>query len=126
LPESITEISDTELMEHLRGQVEWQNYFAAEVVKLELIEGQAEQQLKYVEASAYLRITDTTVTEARAQRDRDPAVMEAAAEWYQAKVNRKAMQVVCENRERCAQLLSREITRRVGREPMQRRDRWNA
>lgn len=127
LPDDITEISDTALMNHLRQQIEWQNFFAAEVVKLELVEGQAEYMLKYEEASAYLQVGDfKTVTESKAARDHSPAVMEAAAEWFQAKIDRKAMQVVMESRERCAQLLSREITRRVGREPVQRRsDKWN-
>ena len=125
LPWDITEVSDSLLMEHFSKQLAWQNFFATQVAQAEIIEAEAEAHLKTQEAVVML--TGKKVTEARAERDVDENVMAARSEYLVSRAKRKMLQVTMENRERCANLISRELTRRVGREGNQRRnDRWNA
>lgn len=124
LPWDITEVSDTLLMEHFSKQLAWQNFFATQVARAEIEEAEAEAHLKTQEAVVML--TGKKVTEARAERDVDENVLAARDEYLVSKAKRKMLQVAMENRERCANLISRELTRRVGREGNQRRnDRWN-
>lgn len=123
LPWDITELSDNLLMEHFSKQLAWQNFFATQVAQAEIDEADAEARLKTQEAVVML--TGKKVTEARAERDVDENVVAARQEFLVAKARRKMLQVTMENRERCANLISRELTRRVGREGNQRRsDRW--
>lgn len=124
LPWDITEVSDALLMEHFSKQLAWQNFFATQVAQAEIEEAEAEAHLKTQEAVVML--TGKKVTEARAERDVDENVQAARQEYLVARARRKMLQVTMENRERCANLISRELTRRVGREGNQRRnDRWN-
>lgn len=111
-------------MEHFSKQLAWQNFFATQVAQAEIEEAEAEAHLKTQEAVVML--TGKKVTEARAERDVDENVLAARNDFLVAKAKRKMLQVIMENRERCANLISRELTRRVGREGNQRRnDRWN-
>lgn len=112
-------------MEHFSKQLAWQNYLATQVAQAEIVEAEAEAHLKTQEAIAMLN-GSKKVTEARAERDVDKAVVSARDEYLTAKAKRKLLQVTMENRERCVSLISRELTRRVGRESNNRRnDRWN-
>ena len=123
LPWDITDVSDSLLMEHFSKQLAWQNFFATQVAQAEIDEADAEAQLKTQEA--VIMLTGKKVTEARAERDVDENVIAARSTYLVAKAKRKMLQVTMENRERCANLISRELTRRVGREGNQRRsDRW--
>lgn len=111
-------------MEHFSKQLAWQNYLATQVAQAEIIEAEAEAHLKTQEALVMLN-GSKKVTEARAERDVDSNVVEARGEYLTAKAKRKLLQVTMENRERCVNLISRELTRRVGREGNSRRnDRW--
>jgi hypothetical protein len=112
-------------MVHFSKQLAWQNFFATKVAAAEIEEAEAESVLKSKEATVML-LCGKKVTEARAARDIDPEVSEARGLYLQYHARRKLLQVTMENRERCANLISRELTRRVGREGNQRRnDRWN-
>lgn len=123
LPWDITETSDALLMEHFSKQLAWQNYLATQVAQAEISEAEAEAHLKTQEALVMLN--GKKVTEARAERDVDENVLSARSDYLTAKAKRKLLQVTMENRERCVNLISRELTRRVGREGMSRRsDRW--
>ncbi len=123
LPWDITETSDALLMEHFSKQLAWQNFFATQVAQAEVDEAEAEAHLKTQEAIVMLN--GKKVTEARAERDVDSNVVAARNEYLVSRAKRKMLQVTMENRERCANLISRELTRRVGREGNQRRsDRW--
>ena len=111
-------------MEHFSKQLAWQNYLATQVAQAEIIEAEAEAALKTKEAVAMLN-GSKKVTEARAERDINEDVVSARKEYLTARAKRKLLQVTMENRERCVSLISRELTRRVGREGNQRRsDRW--
>lgn len=123
LPWDITDVSDALLMEHFSKQLAWQNFFATQVAQAEIDEADAEAHLKTQEA--VIMLTGKKVTEARAERDVNENVIAARDAYLVARAKRKMLQVTMENRERCANLISRELTRRVGREGNQRRsDRW--
>jgi len=110
-------------MEHFSKQLAWQNFFATQVAQAEVDEAEAEAHLKTQEAIVMLN--GKKVTEARAERDVDSNVVAARNLYLVSRAKRKMLQVTMENRERCANLISRELTRRVGREGNQRRsDRW--
>lgn len=112
-------------MGHFSRQLAWQNFFAVQVAEAEIEEAEAEAELRYREAAALLE-SGKKLNEARASRDIDPGVVSAREAHAVAHARRKLLQVTTENRERCANLLSRELTRRVGREGNYRRnDRWN-
>lgn len=112
-------------MSHFSRQIAWQNFLATQVAEAEIKEAEAEADLKTREATAML-LSGKKITEARAERDNDPQVVKARGMFLQAHARRKMLQVTMENRERCANIISRELTRRVGREGQVRRnDRWN-
>lgn len=111
-------------MEHFTKQIAWQNYFATQVAAADIEEVEAEAHMKTVEAIAVLTSTKK-LTEARLERDSSDEVKKARFDYNVARAHRKMLQVTMENRERCANLLSRELTRRVGRDgPQRRNDRW--
>lgn len=104
--------------------VAWQNYAATELAGAEVAEAEAEGAVKYEEAAHM--VTNWTnakekVTVARAEMALAPKVMAARKVAAQAYALRKMTAVVYSNCERCAQLTSREVSRRIGREPTERR-----
>ena len=112
-------------MEHFSKQLSWQNFLATQVAQAEIDESEAEAHLKTQEALVMLN-SGKKVTDARNERDIDDRVVQARDSYLTFKAKRKMLQVMMENRERCSNLISRELTRRVGREGNTRRnDRWN-
>lgn len=123
LPDDLTVVSDQDLMQQFAQNISWQNFFCTLAVNAERDEAMFE--LKLTEAKAAAMQGDGKLNDKRAERDTDLAVIQANTDYINAKANRKAYAIVADNRERCANLISRELTRRVGREPVQRRaDRW--
>lgn len=109
--------------------VEWQNYAAVQFAEAEVAEARAEANVKFEEATNM--VTNWTnakdkVTVARAEMAMAPEVNKARQDLLVAYAKRKLTAVVYGNCERCAQLVSRELTRRVGASPVERRNlRWN-
>lgn len=125
VPWDITSISDTELMQHFSKQISWQNHLAVQVALAENAEAEDEAHLKTLEALAMLNSPSSKVTTARLERDADREVQNAREALRVSKARRKLLVTMMENRERAANLISRELTRRVGREGASRRnDRW--
>jgi hypothetical protein len=123
LPWDITVVSDADLMDNFSKQIAWQNYFATQVAQADTEETEAESAMKTEEAKVMLN--GGKVTDARLKRDTDETVEKLRKEYRIARARRKMLEVAMENRERCAGLISRELTRRVGREgPQRRNDRW--
>jgi hypothetical protein len=106
-------------MEQFSHQVSWQNYFAVEMAQADIEEVEAEAAVKIEEAKVMLQ--GGKLNDARTARDNDPRVAKLRREYRDARARRKLLQVAFENRDRCVSLLSRELTRRVGREGLQRR-----
>lgn len=128
LPSDITELSDEELMVMFTKFVAWQNYAASELASAEVVEARAEANVRFVEAKGMVTnwSKDDKVTVARAEISITPPVEKARQALLLAYAHRKMTQVVYANCERNASLVSRELTRRVGREPLERRGhRWS-
>ena len=93
-----------------------------------MAEAKAEAEVKYVEAINMVTNWSSSdkVTMARAEMAKAPEVMNARNALMVAYAKRKLTSVVYGNCERCAQLLSRELSRRIGAGPTERRhQRWN-
>lgn len=112
-------------MQHFSKQISWQNHLAVQVALAENAEAEDEAHLKTLEALAMLNSPSSKVTTARLERDADREVQNAREALRVSKARRKLLVTMMENRERAANLISRELTRRVGREGASRRnDRW--
>lgn len=101
-------------MTHFSEQLAWQNYFAVQVAAAEIEEGEAESRLKLEETEAQLLSDKAKVTDQRLDRDRNPRVRAARDKYMVARATRKLLTVTMENRERCVNIISRELTRRTG------------
>ena len=107
--------------------VGWQNYAQAMLVTCEVAEHEANARVKVIEAQKMLMNwgSKDTVTKVRGEASLDPEVERAKSDVLQAYAERKYTQMICENCERSAQLLSRELSRRIGRDGTERRQqRW--
>lgn len=111
-------------MQQLRQHTEWANFFSAQLVEREKAEAEAANAYEIAKASAF-DSGAKTVTAGKAARDADPRVLGAYQRWHDAKYDRKAMETVVKSQEAYANIASREISRRVGRDGPQRRVDWN-
>lgn len=129
LPRDITTTSDADLMERFREFVEWQNYASSMLVEKEVEEEKAERTMKFLEGQKMLQQWDDkgTVTKQRAEVSQDPEVEKARQNHLQKYAERKYTKMIYENCERSAALISRELSRRIGRDGTERRNmRWSA
>lgn len=90
----------------------------------------AEDHLKVLEAKALIRdwggSKEDRVAVARAERMNDPEVQDAMERVQGAYARRKLVQAMADASDKNVSLISRELTRRVGMEPTERRDRrWS-
>lgn len=121
LPDDVTEVSDGELMQQMQQNLEWENFYAAQVAKAEELEAAAEEAVKMAEAAIILTSKKGELNIKRAERDKDPEVQRCRAEHANLHAKRKLITALMESRTRTREFLSRELTRRMGREPSQRR-----
>lgn len=126
LPEDLDELSDSGLMALYNQFMAWVSYAKADYVQAEIAEDRTENNLKISEAEAMIgqwsdKVKGDTVTLAKARRDVDPAVIKAREEHLQARAYRKLVESVFERCERGAQVLSRELSRRIGLAPKEYR-----
>jgi hypothetical protein len=127
LPRDISTISDGDLMQAFTDFVGWQNYAAAMLVTCEVTEHEADNKLKFIEAQKMMMNwgSKDSVTKIKGGITQDPEVERARNEALQAYAERKYTKMIYENCERSAQLLSRELSRRIGRDGTERRQqRW--
>jgi len=89
--------------------VAWQNYAATELATAEVVEERAEVRLKFLEAEGLVKswAPKDTVTQIKARLAGEPAIDAAAQERLNAYAARKMTQVIRDNCERCAALVSR-------------------
>jgi hypothetical protein len=129
LPRDITIISDDRLMQLFSEYVGWQNYAATEFAMAEVTEERAEADAKRINAMTLVGMNPEKgkITVAQAGRLLSPEVERAEQDRLNAYAARKMTQVVLQNCERCAALISRELSRRIGGSGIERRNmRWNA
>jgi hypothetical protein len=125
VPLNLTDLPATRLMEVFALYVAWHDFLDVQRVAAEIAEADAETALKVLQATSIAAgwegPKETRITVLRAERDTDPEVMAAQAAFSQMKARRKMMGVLCGNMERGAALLSRELSRRIGRAPVEGR-----
>ena len=111
--------------------VSWVNYAKAEVVQAEVIEEYKLSALRQTEAFTLISQWDTTkkgdtVTMAKARRDVDSEVVICVKNHREARAYRKMVDTVFDRCERNANVLSRELSRRISMTPVERRLQWTA
>jgi hypothetical protein len=107
--------------------VGWQNYANELLVEAEVEEHDAESKLEYAEMQAMMKDWDGkgTVAARKAEAKQDPEVERLEAEHLKRYAERKYIKMIYENCERSAALVSRELSRRIGRDGTERRNtRW--
>jgi hypothetical protein len=124
LPEDITEVSDSFLMSLFRQYVVWESFFASVLAEQEGAELWAKAQIEIAEAQAKAQATGN-VTERRFTAAADEKVVEARQAAARAKRSMKTLTATMESVNRASNFVSRELSRRIGREPANRRvDRY--
>jgi hypothetical protein len=112
--------------------VSWVNYAKAEVSKAEIVEEQSMGALKHLEAATLIKQWDDkvnkaeTVTMSKARRDVDSEVVDATDNHREARAYRKLVDTVFDRCERNANVISRELSRRISLSPVERRTQWTA
>lgn len=125
VPERIVDFPDKELMTLFSQTVAWQNYCTMELARAEVAEDEAEALMKRTDNLFLLRRTGT-ITDARMEKELDPECQERRSAYEVAHAFRKMVQAQQQVLDRNAQFLSREISRRIGRDPVQQRQaRYN-
>ena len=109
--------------------VAWVIYSKAEVVQAEVIEEYKLSALKQTEAFTLISQWDITkkgdtVTMAKARRDVDTEVVICGTNHREARAYRKMVDTVFDRCERNANVLSRELSRRISLTPVERRLQW--
>lgn len=124
IPLDITSWSDDDLMELFAQYVSWQNFVDSEVISAERDEMLAENSLKLAEARAVAGSSEK-ITKARLEAKSSAEVEKAMTTHVVAKSYRKALGLQQSALERAANFVSRELSRRIGRGPSERRAaRW--
>lgn len=121
-------MSDSDLMNKYNEFMAWVSYSKAELVQAEIAEEQSAFELRIAESKGLIGQWDAEskgdrVTLAKARRDVDPAVVEKNADHLQARAYRKLVESVFERCDRGAQVLSRELSRRIG---ISNKDRYSS
>ncbi len=123
VPSDLDDLGDGELMKLFSQLTAWAAYTAGQLACAEVDERHSETEMDKQRALAALKEGTKSVTEAKARAWEAPEFV-GAQEWYfEAHAYRKLLQVVYDNADRFANLVSRELTRRVSREPTERRER---
>lgn len=125
LPRDLDGLSDADLMSLYSEFVAWTSYAKAELVKAEIEEERSASEIKVKEAMSLIDqwsadAKGDRVTVAKARRDADPEVVKVQEAHRQARAYRKLVDTMFDRCERAAQVLSRELTRRIGMSPKER------
>lgn len=107
---------------------QWVEYVGSALVAAEIDEKYAVSRFERHKAlSAVANKSEKTVTAAKAAAYQDPEFLAAEEEVNQTYAYRKLLDSLYAATDRKCQVLSRELTRRVGREPRDSRaSRWSA
>ncbi len=119
IPLNLTEISDADLMSLFAQFVAWQNFIDQKSVGIEIEETRAQSRKDIAVARSLTASEEKQVTRQKAEATIE--VQRSNDEWITAKASRKAIGIQKDALERLANLVSRELSRRIGRGPTQRR-----
>lgn len=119
LPSDLDDLHDRDLMCLYTEFMSWVSYMKGQLVQAEIDEDQELHQCKLIESTILITQWSSDnkadrVTLAKARRDVDPKVVECQTKYETARAYRKLVEVLFESCERGAQLLSRELSRRIG------------
>jgi hypothetical protein len=128
LPEDPTELSDGALMSLFTRMSSWVEYTGGRLAAAEVDEKSCADTLERHKAlSAVKNASEKTVTAAKARAFEDPEYVKAQEDKQTAFAYRRMLQTIYDSADRRATLLSRELTRRVGRSDRDSRaSRWSA
>lgn len=117
LPDSLTDMSDVELMESYSEFVAWSDFTTSQVAAAAIDERAAQATLEAKEAEVMLREwtgkTGDRVTLQKAKAASDPEIVAARQQVDERYAYRKLAESISTAMERNAQMLSRELTRRT-------------
>lgn len=119
IPFNLDDLSDEELMETYAKFMAWVSYSKAEMVKAEIDEDKESNLCRVLEARVLIEqwgadAKGDRVTIAKARRDVDARVIMQQEKYQNSRAYRKLVETMYESCERGAQLLSRELSRRIG------------
>lgn len=130
LPIKLSDYTDDRLMQLFVALTRWTDHLAGRVAEAEVDERAAEAVLNKAQSLVLLSnwsgAAGDRVTLAKAQRDVDPEVEKRQGLYDTAHAYRKMLSVLFASTERDAAVVSRELTRRVGRreDHDRRTSRW--
>jgi hypothetical protein len=126
VPDDITELGDRSLVAMMTLLTRWAEHLGVQLAMAEVDERWAEAAMEKERALALLDGTAKDVTQRKAKAYESEAYLEAEEKYHEAMAYRKLVSVLFTNAERWSALLSRDLTRRVNRDPRERRvDRHN-
>lgn len=119
LPRHLDDLRDDDLMDLYTEFMSWVSYAKAEMVNAEIDEEREANFLRILEAKVLIEqwgaeAKGDRVTIAKARRDIDSRVVSQQDAHRQARAYRKLVEAMFDRCERGAQLLSRELSRRIG------------
>lgn len=123
VPQKLSELTDQQLMSLFAQVTAWADYLNVRLVIAEIDEQSALTVLRKAEAITLIRENSKhkTLTLAKAHQKLDSEVGEWEEKFQTVKAFRKLTGVLYENCERSGALLSRELSRRLGRGDKQKR-----
>lgn len=125
VPEDITDLADRELIRLMTLLTRWTEHLGVQVAMAEVDERWADAGVEKERALASLAGAKS-VTESKARAYESESFLAAQDQYHEAMAYRKLVSVLYTNCERWSALLSRELTRRVNRDPRERRtERFN-
>lgn len=108
-------------MSYYSSYIEWLNWADTLFSKAESEEARLASVVEVKEAIAIAASGEKQVAQQKAFANRDPEVVDARDSWREAKSSRKALGIQVNALDRYVSIVSRELSRRIGREPVQRR-----
>lgn len=119
LPTHLDDLDDSYLMDLYSEYMSWVSYLKGQVVQAEIEEDRNSNLCRVLEAKVLIEqwgadAKGDRVTIAKARRDTDSRVLEQQDKYQTSRAYRKLVETLFESCERGAQLLSRELSRRIG------------
>jgi hypothetical protein len=121
VPDDVTDLGDRELMNLMTEMTRWAEHLGTQLALAEVDERWAEAAMEKERALALLDGGAKDVTRTKAKAYASEAYLEAEEKYHEAMSYRKLVSVLFTNAERWSTLLSRDLTRRVNRDPRERR-----
>lgn len=127
VPADITELNDADLIALMTLLTRWAEHLGVQLAMAEVDERWADAAREKARALALLAGGAKDVTRSKAKAYESEEFLEAEEKYHEAMAYRKLVDVLFTNTERWSALLSRDLTRRVNRDPRERRgDRYTA